>query len=102
MRGKGGWYWLNATVPNATVDPKGYRKCMESRDSAVGMIRQFISPELRSTTTTESEPLAILEALKLAYGTSTFATRFNALQALLAVRQEASDLVAAFIKKLEV
>lgn len=99
LRSKGVWYWLKASDPVESVDAKGYRKCMEARDQAVGEIRRFISPELRSTATSESEPLKILLALKTAYGTLTFATHFNAMQALLAVCQEASELSASFISQ---
>jgi hypothetical protein len=43
------------------------------------------------------DPEMILEVIKAAYGKSSFATRHNALQALLAVTQEASESVTAFI-----
>ena len=97
LRAKGMWYWIHADTPDRVSDPKGWRKFSESRDQAVGEIRRHVSPELRSITTTSNDPETILELVKAAYGSSSFATRHNALQALLAVRQEASEPVAAFI-----
>ena len=44
-----------------------------------------------------SDPQAILNAIKLAYGKSSFTTRYNAMQAFLAVKQESSESVPAFI-----
>jgi len=70
---------------------------MEARDQAVGEIRRHLSPELRSVATTSSNPQVILDAIKATYGVSSFATRHNALQAFLAVRQESSETMAAFI-----
>ena len=72
---------------------------MEARDSAVGEIRRHLSPELRSVSLSSNDPQAILNAIKAAYGTSSFATRFNAMQAFLAVKQETSETVAVFISR---
>ena len=46
---------------------------------------------------TSEGPQVILNAIKLAYGKSSFTTQFNALEAFLAVKQESLELVAAFI-----
>ena len=88
---------IHADTPDRVSDPKGWRKYAETRDQAVGEIRRHISPELRSITVSSSDPEMILEAIQVTYGTSSFATQHNALQAFLAVKQEASELVAAFI-----
>ena len=72
---------------------------MEARDQAVGEIRRHLSPELRSVATASTDPQAILDAIKSTYGVSSFATRHNALQAFLAVRQESSETMAAFISR---
>ena len=48
LRAKGMWFWIHHRTPNEISDPKGYRKCLESRDQAVGEIRRHLSPELRS------------------------------------------------------
>ena len=56
------------------------------------------SPELRSVSLSSNDQ-AILNAIKAAYGTSSFATRFNAMQAFLAVKQETSETVAVFISR---
>src|SRR5580692_9593618 len=45
------WYHIHTSPPSVTVDAKGYRKCMEARDQAVGEIRRHLSPELRSVAT---------------------------------------------------
>jgi len=52
---------------------------------------------LRSVATASSDPQAILDAIKATYGVSSFATQHNALQAFLAVRQESSETITAFI-----
>jgi hypothetical protein len=70
---------------------------MEARDAAIGEIRWHLSPELRSISLGAKDPLAILDAIKVAYGVSSFATRHNAALALLSVKQESSESVAAFI-----
>ena len=57
------------------------------------------SPELRSVSLSSNDPQAILNAIKAAYGTSSFTTRFNAMQAFLAVKQETSETVAVFISR---
>ena len=54
---------------------------------------------MRSVATASSDPQAILDAIKATYGVSSFATRHNALQAFLAVRQESSETMAAFISR---
>src|SRR5271169_2370134 len=97
LRAKGMWYWIHADTPDRVSDPKGWRKYSESRDQAVGEIRRHLSPELRSVALASSNPEMILEAIKAAYGASSFATRHNALQAFLAVRQESSEVVSSFI-----
>jgi hypothetical protein len=96
LRSKGYWFWIHATTP---TDPKLHTKCLLARDSAVGEIRRHLSPELRGIATTSEDPQAILNAIKLAYGKSSFTTRFNALEAFLAVKQESSESVAAFISR---
>jgi hypothetical protein len=58
-----------------------------------------MSPELRSIALASHDPETILESIKFTYGASSFATRHNALQALLAVRQESSEAVPAFIAR---
>src|ERR1700733_6630741 len=85
LRAKGMWYWIHHSPPDERTDPKGNRKCLESQDQAVGEIRHHLSPELRSVALASSDPQSILDAIKAAYGASSFATRHNALQALLAV-----------------
>jgi hypothetical protein len=97
LRAKGIWYWIFADTPNRTTEPKDWRKCAEARDQAVGEIRRHLAPELRSISLGSSDPKSILDAIKEAYGKSSFATRFNALQAFLAVKQESSESIAAFI-----
>ena len=99
LRAKAMWYHIHTSPPSVTADAKGYRKCMEARDQAVGEIRRHLSPELRSVATASSDPQAILDAIKATYGVSSFATRHNALQAFLAVRQESSETMAAFISR---
>ena len=99
LRAKGYWFQIHTPPPTQIADPKGWRKCMEARDSAVGEIRQHLSPELRSVSLSSNDPQAILNAIKAAYGTSSFATRFNAMQAFLAVKQETSETVAVFISR---
>jgi hypothetical protein len=94
LHSKGYWFWIHATTP---TDPKLHTKCLLARDSAVGEIQHHLSPELRGITTTSEEPQAILNAIKLAYGKSSFTTQYNAMQAFLAVKQESSELVPAFI-----
>ena len=79
------------------TDPKLHTKCLLARDSAVGEIRRHLSPEPRGIATASEDPQAILNAIKLAYGKSSFATRYNAMQAFLAVKQESSESVPAFI-----
>ena len=83
---KGMWYWIHADTPDRVSDPKGWCKYSESRDQAVGEIRRHLSPELRSVALASSNPEMILEAIKAAYGASSFATRHNALQAFLFAR----------------
>ena len=97
LQAKGMWYWIHRSAPDERTNPKGNRKCLESQDQAVGEIRRHLSPELRSVALASSDPQSILDAIKAAYGVSSFATRHNALQALLAVRQESSESVPAFI-----
>ena len=75
LRSKGYWYWIHATTP---TDPKLHTKCLLARDSAVGEIRRHLSPELRGIATASEDPQAILNVIKLAYGKSSFATRYNA------------------------
>ena len=99
LQAKGIWYWIFADTPNWTTEPKDWRKCAEARDQAVGEIRRHLAPELRSISLGSSDPKSILDAIKEAYGKSSFATRFNALQAFLAVKQESSELIAAFISQ---
>ena len=70
-----------------------------ARDSAVGEIRCHISPELQSIATASEDPQVILKAIKAAYGKSSFATQYNMMQAFLAVKQESSEMVAAFISR---
>jgi hypothetical protein len=94
---KGMWYWIHADTPDRISDPKGWCKYSESRDQAVGEIQCHLSPELRSVSLASADPETILEAIKAAYGASSFATRHNALQAFLAVCQESSEAVASFI-----
>jgi hypothetical protein len=74
-------------------------KCLLARDSAVGEIRRHLSPELRGIATSSEDPQSILKAIKAAYGKSSFATRYNAMQAFLVVKQESSETVAAFISR---
>ena len=97
LHAKGMWYWIHADTPDRIADPKGWRKYAEARDQAVGEIRHHIAPELRSIAVSSTDPESILESIQAAYGASSFATRHNALQAFLAVKQEASEPVAAFI-----
>src|SRR5271156_2729789 len=99
LRAKGMWFWIHADTPDHISDPKGWRKYSESRDQAVGEIRHHLLPELRNVALGSSDPESILEAIKSAYGASSFATRHNALQALLAIRQESSERVPAFIAR---
>ena len=94
---KGMWYWIHADTPDRIADPKGWRKYAEARDQAVGEIRCHIAPELRSIAVSSTDPESILESIQAAYGVSSFATRHNALQAFLAVKQEASEPIATFI-----
>ena len=89
FRAKGMWYWIHADTPD--------QKYAEARDQAVGEIHHHISPELHSIAVSSSDPETILEVIQATYGTSSFTTRHNSLQAFLAVRQEASESVAAFI-----
>ena len=70
---------------------------MEARDSAVGEIRLHLSPELRAISLDSEDPLTILNKIKGTYGQSNFATRYNAMHAFLAVKQESSETVAVFI-----
>ena len=74
LRSKGYWFQIHTAPPTVATDPKGWRHCMEARDSAVGEIRRHLSPELRSVALGSSDPLLILNAIKAAYGTSSFAT----------------------------
>ena len=97
LHAKGMWYWIHADTPDCIADPKGWRKYAEARDQAVGEIRHHIAPELRSIAVSSTDPETILESIQAAYGASSFATRHNALQAFLAVKQEASEPVTAFI-----
>ena len=97
LHAKGYWFQIHTPPPTQIADPKGW-KCMEARDSAVGEIRRHLSPELRSVSLSSNDPQAILNAIKAAYGTSSFA-RFNAMQAFLAVKQETSETVAVFISR---
>ena len=97
LRARGMWFWIHADTPDRVSDPKGHRKYLESRDQAVGEIRRHIAPELRSVALNSTDPESILEAIKTTYGASSFATRHNALQALLAIRQESAESVAVFI-----
>ena len=99
LRAKGMWYWIHTSLPSQLSDPKNWRKCVEARDQAVEEIRRHISPELRSVALSSDDPQSILEAVKSTYGASSFATRHNALQAFLAVRQEPSELVSVFIAR---
>ena len=94
---KGMWYWIHADTPDRIADLKGWRKYAEARDQAVGEIHCHISPELRSIAVSSTDPEMILESIQAVYGASSFATRHNALQVFLAVKQEASEPVAAFI-----
>jgi hypothetical protein len=96
LRSKGYWYWIHSATP---PDPKLNTKCLLARDSAVGEIRRHLSPELRGIATSSEDPQSILKAIKAAYGKSSFATRYNAMQAFLAVKQESSETVAAFISR---
>ena len=96
LRSKGYWYWIHSATP---PDPKLNTKCLLARDSAVGEIRRHLSPELRGIATSSEDPQAILKAIKAAYGKSSFATRYNAMQAFLAVKQDSSETVAAFISR---
>ena len=59
---------------------------MEARDSAVGEIRRHLSPELRSIALGSEDPVTILNTIRDTYGKSNFATRYNAMQAFLAVK----------------
>ena len=72
LRSKGYWFWIHATP-----DSKLHTKCLLARDSAVGEIQRHLSPELRGIATA-SEDQAILNVIKLTYGKSSFATRYNA------------------------
>ena len=99
LRAKAMWYSIHHSPPDERTDPKGNRRCLEYRDQAVGEIRHHLSPELRSVALASSDPQVILDAIKAAYGASSFATRHNALQALLAVRQESSESVPGFIAR---
>jgi len=94
MHSKMYWYWIHSATP---PDPKLNTKCLLARVSAVGEIRCHISPELRGIATTSEDPQVILKVIKAAYGKSSFATQYNAMQAFLAVKQESSEMVAAFI-----
>jgi len=80
LRAKGMWYWIHRSPPDERTDPKGNRKCLESQDQAVGEIRHHLSPELRSVALASSDPQSILDAIKAAYGASSFATRHNVLK----------------------
>jgi hypothetical protein len=84
-------------LPSEHLDLKGYYKCLEARDSAVGELCRHVSPELRSITLGSEDPKSILKAIKDTYGKSSLATRYNVLQALLAVKQESSEMIPAFI-----
>ena len=99
LRAKGMWFNIHAATPDRALDPKGWRKCLESRDQAVGEIRRHLSPELRSVAMGSSDPQTILDAIKSTYGASSFATRHNALQALLVIKQESSESAAGFIAR---
>jgi len=96
LRSKSYWYWIHSATP---PDPKLNTKCLLARDSAVGKIRHHISPELRSIATASEDPQVILKAIKAAYGKSSFATRYNAMQAFLVVKQDSSETVTAFISR---
>src|SRR4029077_4817048 len=43
LRAKGMWYWIHRSPPDERSDPKGNRKCLESKDQAVGEIRRHLS-----------------------------------------------------------
>jgi hypothetical protein len=99
LRAKGMWYWVHADRPSQISDPKGWRKWEENRDQAVGEIRRHLSPELRSVSLVSSDPRVILKTIKETYGKSSFATRHNALQAFLQVKQESSESISGFIAR---
>ena len=96
LHSKGYWYWIHLATP---PDPKLNTKCLLARDSAVGKIRRHLSPELQGIATSSEDPQAILKAIKAAYGKSSFATWYNAMQAFLAVKQDSSETVADFISR---
>lgn len=97
LQSKGMWYWMRADRPSQLSDPKGWRKWEEMRDQAIGVIRSQLSPELRSISLDSEDPQTILQAIKDRYGKSSFATRHNALQSFLLVKQESSESIATFI-----
>jgi hypothetical protein len=74
LRAKGMWYWIHADTPDWVSDLRAYRRYAESIDRAVGEIRSHIVRELRSIAMTSDDPETILEAIKAAYGKSSFAT----------------------------
>jgi len=96
LRARGHWFWIHNPVPPET-DSKTRLKCLVCRDEAVGEIRRHLSAELRSIATASDDPQTILNAIKDEYGKSSFATRHNALQGLLNVRQDSSEPIPAFI-----
>ena len=98
LRSRGHWFWIHNPMPLET-DPKNRLRCRMSRDEAVGEIRRHISAELRSIATASEDPQTILSAIKGEYGKSSFATRHNALQGLLNVRQESSESIPVFIAR---
>lgn len=102
LQAKGLWYWIHEDAPDIKTEKKEHRQWALARDSACGEIRRHIAPELRATTLADavkSNPKKILDALKAAYGQSSFATRFNAQQALFLVKQEPNETAEAFIAR---
>jgi hypothetical protein len=63
LQAKGMWFQIHQDLPSEHLDPKGYYKCLEARDSAVGELCQHVSPELRSITLGSDDPKSILKVL---------------------------------------
>lgn len=99
LRSKGTLIYVNRSEPDP-MNTKAWDKWAGARDMAVGDIRRHISPELRNAPEAAGDdPRAILTALEGRFGVSTFAARFNALQACLNVRQSGDETASAFVAR---
>ena len=52
LQAKGMWYWIHHSAPNERTDPKGNRKCLESKD-------QWVKSDAISPQSSGVSPLAL-------------------------------------------